>query len=95
MVESMLEVHLQYTTSMQMAAANYQMRDATFRSKVSPLKFRVPDKTPVAYFGTIDIGVEPNVRGYVAARAQVAANLFAADPILLRCVRLVCDESYW
>ena len=60
-----------------------------------PLKLPPPVASVAPYFGTVDIGVEVGARGYAEARAAIASELFTADPILLRCVRLVAEESFW
>lgn len=67
------------------------MRAAAFRSRVANLKLprRIDAKAP--QMGCVVI---PQYDAK-SARQKTQQDLFYADSVLLRCIRLVFDESYW
>ena len=93
MQESLSQLRGLYSYSMQRASADYFMANAAYRRTVAPLRLPTPAKAEVGESGTVPIPAP--AMEYKDARACVAGALFAADPVLLRCFRLVADESYW
>ena len=91
MAESMQQLAAGYRTAMMRATADYQMREPAFRNRLAPLRLpALPERLSRAR-GTVAIPEHD----YASARDAVAGGLFTADPVLLRCVRAVFDESYW
>ena len=91
MKSSWQQVASDYTGAMRRAHTDYEMRSAAFRATVAALKLPTATAAHVPEMGT----VESFTAAFKAAHKAVAGALFAADPVLLRCVRIVFDESYW
>ena len=87
--QSIAELRAEYVTAMKLATLSYEMLAPAFRNKIRPLKLPRPVVPVVPELGCVEIP-HADAKG---ARQRMQENLFHADAILLRCIRMVRSPS--